>query len=519
MKLLTSLRARLVAAAAVAALGAMLLAAANAWSGRASAAALESVYEDNLRALVQLQKVDMALREVRFRVAGVLLDTMPVPGSLNHLREARQEIDATWRPLLEKLAATAGDEDRELVEATAGGWAAVGKVLGKIEQAYTAKDNAKLTEVLEADWAVLHKSFLKPLQALVPQREARARAAFEAAQTANRRITGAAVALALLLSAGLGGALWWLGRSITRSLHSAGGAVRRIADGDLSQPVPAGGRDEIGALLADVAAMQESLRRVVGEVRLGVDSVANASAEIALGNQDLSVRTEQQAGRLQQTASSMEQMAGAMRHGAATAEQARELAGSASAVAERGGAVVGQVVQTMQGISESSRRIADIIGTIDGIAFQTNILALNAAVEAARAGEQGRGFAVVAGEVRSLAQRSAQAAKEIKSLIAGSVEKVEGGSRLVQDAGQTMQEIVAQVAKVAQLIGEISRSASEQSGGIGEVNRAVGELDETTQRNAALVEQSAAAAESLKDQAARLSSAVAVFRLGEGVSA
>ncbi len=511
--ILTSIRARLAAAAVVASLGALVLAGSNALSSRANGAALESIYEDNLRALVQLQKIDVTLREVRFRVAGVLLETLPVPGSLNHLREARKEVDAAWAPLQAQLLRTAGDEDRPLIESMGTSYAMVGQVLDKVEKAYGSKDNAKLTEVLEADWAQLHKSYVKPLQALIPLREASAKATFEGARASNLRMTAGAVGFAIVLGLLMAGAGVWVARSITRSLAQANAAVRAIAEGDLGQHIPTDGKDEIGQLLARVAEMQTALRRVVGEVRSGVDSVSMASSEIANGNLDLSTRTEQQASRLQQTAASMEQMATTMQHSADNASRAKTLAASASEVAERGGRVVGEVVNTMQGISESSRRIVDIIGVIDGIAFQTNILALNAAVEAARAGEQGRGFAVVASEVRSLAQRSAQAAREIKALIATSVEKVDGGSRLVQQAGQTMGEIVSQVGHVTELIGAISTAALEQSGGIGNVNQAVSELDETTQQNAALVEQSAAAAASLKEQAQRLSAAVAVFRL------
>jgi methyl-accepting chemotaxis protein len=249
-------------------------------------------------------------------------------------------------------------------------------------------------------------------------------------------------------------------------------------------------------------------------VRHSADSIQTASAEIASGNADLSTRTEQTASNLQQTASSMSQLTGAVRQSADAAGTANQLATSAAEVAQRGGAVVGQVVSTMGEINDSSRKISDIIGTIDGIAFQTNILALNAAVEAARAGEQGRGFAVVAGEVRSLAQRSASAAREIKALIGNSVERVEAGTRLVQDAGSTMNEIVASVQRVADIIAEIGAGAGEQSQGISTINTAVNQLDQMTQQNAALVEESAAAAESLKDQAQRLSEVVATFRLG-----
>ncbi len=510
---LNTIRGRLALAVAAAALGALALAGLNAVSARASDAALESVYEDNLRALVQLQKVDSTLREVRFRVAGVLLDTLPVTGSLNHLREARQEIDAAWAPLQGQLERTAGEDDKPLLADMGSGHAAVGRVLDKIEKAYGANDNGQLTEVLEDDWALLHKGFIKPLQALIPLRENQAKATFEAARESNRRLAIGAIGFALALSLSMGGLGVWLARSITRSVAQATAAVRAIASGDLGQAIPTQGKDEIGQLLGRVAEMQAALRKVVGEVRAGVESVSMASAEIAGGNLDLSTRTELQASRLQQTAASMAQMTSTMHQSAQSAHQAQELAESASAVAARGGQVVGEVVTTMQGISESSRRIVDIIAVIDGIAFQTNILALNAAVEAARAGEQGRGFAVVASEVRSLAQRSAQAAREIKGLIAASVEKVEGGSRLVQQAGQTMGEIVTQVGQVTALIGTISTAAQEQSGGIGSVNQAVSDLDESTQQNAALVEQSAAAAESLKDQARRLEDAVAVFRL------
>jgi methyl-accepting chemotaxis protein len=254
------------------------------------------------------------------------------------------------------------------------------------------------------------------------------------------------------------------------------------------------GKDETADLLRELAHMQHQLSALVGQVRKASDNIHTASNEVASGNADLSARTEQTASNLQQAASSMEQLTGTVKHSADAATQASQMAGSASEVARRGGEVVGQVVATMDEINHASRRIGDIIGVIDGIAFQTNILALNAAVEAARAGEQGRGFAVVAGEVRSLAGRSAEAAREIKALISASVEKVESGSRQVQDAGQTMNEIVASVQRVTDIIREISAAASEQSQGIGQVNASVGHLDQMTQQNAALVEQSAAAA-------------------------
>ncbi|MFM2058660.1 MAG: hypothetical protein RLY71_3045 [Pseudomonadota bacterium] len=307
-----------------------------------------------------------------------------------------------------------------------------------------------------------------------------------------------------------------ISRQIAAGVQAAADSARAVAAGDLSRPIPAGHHDEIGQLLGALSEMQSSLQQVVGSVRRGIDSVATASSQIAMGNQDLSARTEQQASSLQETASSLEQMNATVHSNADTARQASQLALSASGVARQGGELAGQVVSTMGQISASSRKIADIIGVIDGIAFQTNILALNAAVEAARAGEQGRGFAVVAGEVRVLAQRSAQAAREIKTLITDSVEKVDAGARLVDQTGTTMHDIVSQVQKVADLIGEINAATTEQSAGIGQINMAVSNLDQATQQNAALVEESAAAATSLKEQAERLTQAIAVFRISQG---
>jgi len=303
-------------------------------------------------------------------------------------------------------------------------------------------------------------------------------------------------------------------RSITRPIAYARTVARAIAGGDLSSNIRLEGRDEASDLLAALDQMQESLKRLVGQVRASADQIRVASTEVAAGNSDLSNRTEQAASSLQHTASSMEQLTGNVRQSSDAASQANQLAGTASAVAQRGGQVVAEVVATMDEINASSRRIGDIIGVIDGIAFQTNILALNAAVEAARAGEQGRGFAVVAAEVRSLAGRSAEAAREIKTLIGASTEKVESGARLVQEAGSTMNDIVASVQRVTDIMAEITAAATEQSAGIGQVNTAVTQLDQVTQQNAALVEQSAAASESLKDESIRLASVVSAFRVG-----
>jgi methyl-accepting chemotaxis protein len=334
----------------------------------------------------------------------------------------------------------------------------------------------------------------------------------QASSSAARVQSGiyAATALALVLGVSLS---LLLAKGMLGRMAQLSSSVSTLAGGDLSKPLRASGRDEVGLLMRDLEALRGQLAASIGAVHQGAESVRLASSEIAAGNADLSHRTEQQAGNLQKTASSMEELNATVRNSADTARQANALASSASTVAAKGGTVVGNVVQTMEAITASSRRISDIIGTIDAIAFQTNILALNAAVEAARAGEQGRGFAVVASEVRSLAQRSAGAAREIKTLINDSVEKVDTGSRLVAEAGSTMDDIVVQVRRVGQLISEISSAANEQTAGIGQVSESVTQLDQVTQQNAALVEESAAAAEALQQQAARLVDAVGAFRI------
>jgi methyl-accepting chemotaxis protein len=304
-----------------------------------------------------------------------------------------------------------------------------------------------------------------------------------------------------------------LTKGITIPLARAVDAARRVASGDLTGEIRVHGGDETGQLLDALKDMNQSLRNIVSEVRSGTDSISIASTEIAAGNQDLSARTEQQAASLEETASSMEELTSTVKQNADNARQANQLAGAAASVARKGGDVVAEVVGTMESIDASSRKIVDIITVIDSIAFQTNILALNAAVEAARAGEQGRGFAVVASEVRNLAQRSAAAAKEIKELIGDSVDKVNAGTRLVSDAGNTMQDIVSSVQRVSDIISEITAASAEQSSGIDEVYKAVGQMDQVTQQNAALVEEAAAAAEAMQNQASSLAQVVSVFKV------
>ena len=332
----------------------------------------------------------------------------------------------------------------------------------------------------------------------------------------SRNIIAALGIVVLLLGCTIA---WLLARGITRPLARAVGVAEMVAAGDLSvsiEPAATTGRDETSQLMAALQRMNARLLHIVGDVRTGSDAIATASAEIASGNLDLSSRTEEQASALQQTAASMEELTSTVRHNADNARQASQLALSASALAVRGGRVVGEVVDTMGAIDVSSRKVVDIISVIDGIAFQTNILALNAAVEAARAGEQGRGFAVVAAEVRTLAQRSANAAKEIKTLIDDSVSKVGAGNRLVEEAGGVIREVVQGVRRVTDIVGEITSASQEQTTGLEQVNQAITQMDQVTQQNAALVEEAAAATASLESQAAQLVAAVAVFRLHPG---
>ena len=378
--------------------------------------------------------------------------------------------------------------------------------------------NSQVQEFVQSKFIPATNAYIEATQELVDGEaadvaaaQAQVKAMFAQLYTLGAVLIALTVLIAAIVS-------WRLSRSIAAGVESARAVAQRIGAGDLSQSVQVNSQDEIGQLLAALRDMQASLVNVVRTVRQGSDSVALASAEIAQGNQDLSGRTESQASALEETSASMEQLGSTVKQNADNARQANQLAQNASNVAAQGGNVVAQVVDTMKGISESSTRIADIISVIDGIAFQTNILALNAAVEAARAGEQGRGFAVVAGEVRSLAGRSAEAAKEIKALITTSVERVEQGTSLVDQAGATMHEVVNSIRRVTDIMGEISAASSEQSAGVAQVGEAITQMDQATQQNAALVEEMSAAATSLNHQAQELVQAVAVFKLSQSDS-
>ncbi|MCU6432741.1 methyl-accepting chemotaxis protein [Undibacterium sp. Jales W-56] len=405
------------------------------------------------------------------------------------------------------------DEERKVFDqltATRKNYIAVRDAIAK---AKADNNTEEANKIFETTYTAAATSYLDLLQQLLDLQRASINKMADSIQEINTQ--------SRLLLLFFGGALfllgwliaWRLAIGITRPLNQAVDIAETIAAGDLTAHIESSTRDETGQLLNSLQSMNNNLLKIVNQVRMGTDTIANASEEIASGNLDLSNRTERQAGSLEETASTIEELTATVRHNAESARQANQLAVSASEIAIQGGVVVDQVVERMESINESSKKIVDIISVIDGIAFQTNILALNAAVEAARAGEQGRGFAVVASEVRNLAQRSASAAKEIKTLIDDSVEKVDNGSKLVEKAGATMVEIVASVKRVVTIVGEITLAGQEQSSGIQQVNDAIVQMDEATQQNAALVEQAAAAAQSMQDQAASLAEVVRQFKL------
>jgi methyl-accepting chemotaxis protein len=424
-----------------------------------------------------------------------------------------RRLDEVKRAL--RAIGTAHADDTALREETARLGPLVDKYLASADAAIdlsSVDPNTGIAAMQTADTAF--SLVARTMVEMVAAAEARSRAGMLASDERTSAIGWWLAALGLLCGAVAVAMSWWMQRRLTAELQRAADIAGEVANGNLAVDASSARGDEVGDLVRALGRMTVQLRRSMQSVLVSSDWIRTASAEIASGNQDLSQRTEQTAFTLQQTASSMERLNGTLQQSAEASVQANQLAASAAEVAARGGTVVSQVVSTMEDINASSRRIGDIIGVIDGIAFQTNILALNAAVEAARAGEQGRGFAVVASEVRSLAHRSAAAAKEIKTLIGASVDKVEGGTRLVADAGQTMAEIVGSVRRVSDIIQEITAASAAQSAGVGQINASVLQIDQMTQQNSALVEQSASAAEHLRDQAVALAGVVGTFRLG-----
>ncbi len=439
---------------------------------------------------------------------------MPIAGSRNHLHETAQLTPVLWRDFTTTAKSLDGGT-AALVAAIDRDMPLFQKFAAKLDQAYAADDRQQLEEMLEDEWPLVQQKIVKQLDAIAPSLSASVAhetADLGASARHFRDLTATASLVLLLVTLGIGLAVI---RSLMRGVASAVAVAQALARGDLTHQPAQRSRDELGQLLAALDVTVDRLRSTIGGVRAGTTAMARSADEVAIGSTDLSQRTEEQASSLEETASAMQELTAAVQRSADNAREATEVAGEAVRVAARGGEVIGEVVRTMGSIDASSRRIVDITSVIDGIAFQTNILALNAAVEAARAGDQGRGFAVVAAEVRTLAQRSAASAKEIKKLIDDSVQRVGDGTRLVEVAGVTMGEIVGQVQRVTVLIQAMAATASEQALGLEEVNRAVSQMDHVTQQNAALVEEASAAAESLKQQAQGLVGAVAVFKVPE----
>jgi methyl-accepting chemotaxis protein len=478
-----------------------------------SSDSLQTVYADRAVPLGQLSEIQYLQMRNQVVIANALISPTPetLQKTLSELDANITQISTIWgsymatylTPQEAIYAKEFAQKRNDFVE----------QALRPTERALRANDTEQLVTLWVNKVAPLYMEVRETFKPLVQLQLDVAQSEFEGAQSRFSTIRTVSV---LLIAAGFGLLLFFgysLHQGVSVRLQKAVKVSDAVAHGDLTSRITTHGNDEIAALMRSLSEMQGSLSKVVFSVREGAEAVALASAEIAQGNNDLSARTEQQASALEESAASMEQLGATVRNNVDSSIQANQLAMSASGVAKQGGEVVGQVVETMRGINESSRKISDIISVIDGIAFQTNILALNAAVEAARAGEQGRGFAVVASEVRSLAGRSAEAAKEIKSLIGASVERVEHGSHLVDQAGATMSEVVGSIQRVTDIMGEISEASKEQASGVEQVGEAVTQMDQATQQNAALVEEMAAAATGLKSRAEELVRSVAVFKL------
>ncbi|MFJ3058294.1 methyl-accepting chemotaxis protein [Herbaspirillum sp. NPDC087042] len=475
---------------------------------------LDLVVNDRYKKIAIINTISGKVDDVAIALRNELLMTDPaqIAQEQKTIETLSEENSKLFDELSRLIVNPAARALLDKVTETRKGYAALRK---QIDETYTRGDKEAASRLMLGQMVALQKTYFSQLdelanfqQKLMDQSVAEATTAYE-----NTRLI---MFVAGLLSAIFAAAIAWaISRSITHPLNRAVQVAETVAAGDLTADITATSTDETGRLLQALAAMNQKLKAIVMEVRRGTDSMVTASTQIATGNLDLSSRTEEQASALEETASSLEQLTSSVKQNADHTRKSSELAGNASQIANQGGAAVKQVVQTMGAINESSRKIVDIISVIDGIAFQTNILALNAAVEAARAGEQGRGFAVVASEVRGLAQRSATAAKEIKALINDSVSQVSSGTELVAQAGTTMDQVVDSIGQVSHIVGEISAATREQSDGIEQVNQAIIQMDNTTQQNAALVEEAAAAAQALQDQAQRLLELVDVFRLDD----
>ncbi len=478
--------------------------------------AITSVDEGKLLSLGKVQFA-VGLRAIAARNLVLVSDPAKQKGDIELVTSAQKDIDAGLAELntLMKVPGNASAEERSVLEKLTALEALYLPIANKIAGlATTQQVDAAKTALVNECMPLLKQviatiaDFNTLLRGNAKANVLEAESAYQASKITMIAISAFSLVLGCLIA-------WWLTRSISRPLQEAVIIAQNVSAGDLTSKIEVKSRDELGQLMQALKTMNDNLLQIVSDVRQGTDTIATASSEIASGNLDLSTRTEQQAGSLQETASAMEQLTATVKQNADNAIEANQLAETASNIAIKGGAVVSRVVATMASINESSKKVVDIIGVIDGIAFQTNILALNAAVEAARAGEQGRGFAVVASEVRSLAQRSASAAKEIKELIGDSVGKVEAGAALVDEAGVTMGEILDSVKRVTGIMGDISSASREQTMGIEQINNAIAQMDQVTQQNAALVEEAAAAAASMQSQTSNLANVVAVFKLNE----
>ncbi|WP_413436797.1 methyl-accepting chemotaxis protein [Sulfuriferula sp. GW1] len=481
---------------------------------------LDAIVNVNNRELALANTVNSRVRDISSSIRNMMLLTDPTDldkerSKIEVARAQSVEAEAKLEKMFNELSGTPEVEKAQVFKIEASQEAAIPLIDQVIALATQGKKTEALTLlVTQAEPAT--RNWLAEVEKLLDiKKQLNEQTRKDAEQSFNsiHRVMLGLTAFALLLGALVA---WLITRSITHPINRAVKIAQTVAGGDLTSRIEVTSKDETGQLLQALKEMNDGLSKIVSQVRSGTDTIATATSQIAAGNLDLSSRTEEQASSLEETASSMEELTSTVKQNAEHARHANQLVMSTSEFAVKGGHVVGQVVHTMASIKASSRKISDIIGVIDGIAFQTNILALNAAVEAARAGEQGRGFAVVAAEVRNLAQRSAGAAKEIKILIGDSVEKVDMGSKLVDEAGETMDDIVTSVELVTEIMSGIANASKEQSSGIEQVNQAVGQMDEVTQQNAALVEEAAAASESLQDQAGKLAQVVSIFKLGEG---